>query len=266
MCCRWSAAWAPTTSSRWSTMRRASTASVFRPSTGWSTCAWPRPRTGWFCCWRPSSVWYRGKYRHLMSMHSNTWRILIARSLRVRRMIFRVLETTVWPDDCIKAQVEQKRAQRRGEDLLVAAWSRSTSASSIYRYVQWTVLCARVRACPRSSVCACSCVKQQNNRYNMHILDCPPVFGLSLSRACSFCRCEWEHNCLVVNIISVFGNCSHALCWFYVFGFAAVCSRNDLRMFFVCFVVLLMSCMFRSQVHPLNIPSIVCILYISFFL
>lgn len=97
-------------------------------------------------------------------------------------MIFRVLETTVWPDDCIKAQVEQKRAQRRGEDLLVAAWSRSTSASSIYRYVQWTVC---LSACVSAIIRAClfMCVKQQNNRITMyHILLTIHPFLVSLSR------------------------------------------------------------------------------------
>lgn len=43
------------------------------------------------------------------------------------------MQATLWPDDASSAVQEHRRAQRRGEDLLVA-WSRSTSASSIYRY------------------------------------------------------------------------------------------------------------------------------------
>lgn len=49
------------------------------------------------------------------------------------RYLFRVISTTIWPDDATRAFMEQRQAQRRGEELLVA-WSRSTSASSIYRY------------------------------------------------------------------------------------------------------------------------------------
>lgn len=47
--------------------------------------------------------------------------------------MFRITSTTIWPDDATCAFMEQRQAERRGEDLLVA-WSRSTSASSIYRY------------------------------------------------------------------------------------------------------------------------------------
>lgn len=50
-----------------------------------------------------------------------------------QRLTIRVLETTLWPNDATRAVLEQRQADRRGEDLLVA-WSRSTSASSIYRY------------------------------------------------------------------------------------------------------------------------------------
>lgn len=50
------------------------------------------------------------------------------------RLVFRVLQASLWPDDATRAVLEQRRAQRRGEELLVA-WSRSTSASSIYRYI-----------------------------------------------------------------------------------------------------------------------------------
>lgn len=48
------------------------------------------------------------------------------------RFTFRVIETTLNPDDGTSAIIFKKKIQKRGEDLLVT-WSRSTSASSIYR-------------------------------------------------------------------------------------------------------------------------------------
>jgi phospholipid-translocating ATPase len=57
------------------------------------------------------------------------------------RFTFRVIENTMFPSDAMKIVIQQKLNQRRGENLLVASWSRSTSdndigtsASSIYRY------------------------------------------------------------------------------------------------------------------------------------
>lgn len=58
---------------------------------------------------------------------------LVFLHLHEYRLVFRVMQASLWPDDATRAVLEQRRAQRRGEELLVA-WSRSTSASSIYRY------------------------------------------------------------------------------------------------------------------------------------
>ncbi|XP_046811549.1 phospholipid-transporting ATPase VD [Lucilia cuprina] len=48
------------------------------------------------------------------------------------RLLFTVLKTTIFPDDSTKVLLNSKRERSRGEGLLVT-WSRSTSASSIYR-------------------------------------------------------------------------------------------------------------------------------------
>lgn len=57
---------------------------------------------------------------------------MILIDLNFFRLLFRVLETTLWPDDATNVLLQVRRAERRGEDMLVT-WSRSTSASSIYR-------------------------------------------------------------------------------------------------------------------------------------
>ncbi|XP_050501041.1 phospholipid-transporting ATPase VD isoform X2 [Diabrotica virgifera virgifera] len=48
------------------------------------------------------------------------------------RVLYRISETVLAPDDIIQALIYEKRASRRGETFLVS-WSRSTSSSSIYR-------------------------------------------------------------------------------------------------------------------------------------
>ncbi|TMW42349.1 hypothetical protein DOY81_012571 [Sarcophaga bullata] len=52
------------------------------------------------------------------------------------RLLFTVLKTTVFPDDSTKVLLNSKRERSRGEGLLVT-WSRSTSASSIYRITDY---------------------------------------------------------------------------------------------------------------------------------
>lgn len=49
-----------------------------------------------------------------------------------RRFVFISLKNSVMPDDVTKAVIDNRRATRRKENFLVS-WSRSTSASSIYR-------------------------------------------------------------------------------------------------------------------------------------
>lgn len=52
------------------------------------------------------------------------------------RFIFRVAQTTMFPDDLTREAYNIKMDKKAGDDLLVA-WSRSTSASSIYRWDIW---------------------------------------------------------------------------------------------------------------------------------
>lgn len=51
--------------------------------------------------------------------------------------IYRVVENTVWPGEGVRVTLQYKEEKRRGENLLVT-WSRSTSASSIFRYLTTT--------------------------------------------------------------------------------------------------------------------------------
>lgn len=48
-----------------------------------------------------------------------------------------MLENTVFPGEGIRVTLQYKEEKRRGENLLVT-WSRSTSASSIFRYLTTT--------------------------------------------------------------------------------------------------------------------------------
>jgi hypothetical protein len=50
------------------------------------------------------------------------------------RLVWRSIETCLFPHDVTRAVLDKRRAARRGEDFLVS-WSRSTSTSSIFRYV-----------------------------------------------------------------------------------------------------------------------------------
>ncbi|XP_039446404.1 phospholipid-transporting ATPase VD isoform X2 [Culex pipiens pallens] len=68
------------------------------------------------------------------------------------RFIYRVLENTVFPGEGIRVTLQYKEEKRRGENLLVT-WSRSTSASSIFRTADYrtthkTVTNARLRTKP----------------------------------------------------------------------------------------------------------------------
>ncbi|KAL1116082.1 hypothetical protein AAG570_005577 [Ranatra chinensis] len=50
------------------------------------------------------------------------------------RFVFRAVQSMLWPDDVMRAVIETRRANQRGDHFLVS-WSRSTSTSSIYRYI-----------------------------------------------------------------------------------------------------------------------------------
>lgn len=49
------------------------------------------------------------------------------------RFIVRVAQAVLWPDDILREIIHNRNKKRANSDLLVT-WSRSTSASSIYRY------------------------------------------------------------------------------------------------------------------------------------
>uniref|UniRef100_A0A182QXU6 Phospholipid-transporting ATPase n=1 Tax=Anopheles farauti TaxID=69004 RepID=A0A182QXU6_9DIPT len=53
------------------------------------------------------------------------------------RFTYRVIKNTVWPCEGVRVTLQYKEEKRRGENLLVT-WSRSTSASSIFRYLTHT--------------------------------------------------------------------------------------------------------------------------------
>ncbi|XP_055682408.1 phospholipid-transporting ATPase VA isoform X2 [Lutzomyia longipalpis] len=82
------------------------------------------------CLGLPSSYWV---IQTSMST-SSYWLIsLLTAVLAVLpNYTIRTFVATIWPDGGTKAILQKRRNERRGEDLLVA-WSRSTSASSIYR-------------------------------------------------------------------------------------------------------------------------------------
>lgn len=51
---------------------------------------------------------------------------------KLSRFVVRVFQTSVWPNECTQSIIDQRRAKKRGDNLLVT-WSRSTSVSSIFR-------------------------------------------------------------------------------------------------------------------------------------
>ncbi|KFB52591.1 AGAP010026-PA-like protein [Anopheles sinensis] len=53
------------------------------------------------------------------------------------RFTYRVVKNTLWPCEGVRVTLQYKEEKRRGENLLVT-WSRSTSASSIFRYLTHT--------------------------------------------------------------------------------------------------------------------------------
>uniref|UniRef100_A0A182PEF6 Phospholipid-transporting ATPase n=1 Tax=Anopheles epiroticus TaxID=199890 RepID=A0A182PEF6_9DIPT len=53
------------------------------------------------------------------------------------RFTYRVIKNTIWPCEGVRVTLQYKEEKRRGENLLVT-WSRSTSASSIFRYLTHT--------------------------------------------------------------------------------------------------------------------------------
>ncbi|XP_058839396.1 phospholipid-transporting ATPase VD-like [Topomyia yanbarensis] len=87
------------------------------------------------CFGLPSNYWVIQ-----MSMSSIQYyliTVLTAVLALLPRFIYRVLENTVWPGEGIRVTIQHKEEKRRGENLLVS-WSRSTSASSIFRYLTTT--------------------------------------------------------------------------------------------------------------------------------
>ncbi|GAB0089123.1 Phospholipid-transporting ATPase [Sergentomyia squamirostris] len=82
------------------------------------------------CLGLPSSYW-------VIQTSMSTWSywlisLLTAVLAVLPNYTIRTFVSTFWPDGGTKAIIQKRRNQQRGEDLLVA-WSRSTSASSIYR-------------------------------------------------------------------------------------------------------------------------------------
>lgn len=119
-------------------MQPASTASDCRQRTGWYSCVSLRRSTGSSSSW-PSLLAYCPGESPLN--RSNRFRTSIHFHI-VHRFMYRIIETTMWPDDMTREMIRAKIEKQGGDDLLVT-WSRSTSASSIYRWVfctthQWT--------------------------------------------------------------------------------------------------------------------------------
>uniref|UniRef100_A0A1A9WFZ2 Phospholipid-transporting ATPase n=1 Tax=Glossina brevipalpis TaxID=37001 RepID=A0A1A9WFZ2_9MUSC len=86
------------------------------------------------CFGLPSSYWVI--FRCLVSaVH---WLVIIISSVVaiLPRLLFTTLRTTFCPQESTKVLLHSKRERRRGEGLLVT-WSRSTSASSIYRITDY---------------------------------------------------------------------------------------------------------------------------------
>lgn len=83
------------------------------------------------CFGLPSSYWVI--FRCMSS--SIHWLVILLSSVVsiLPRLLLISLKTSLYPDVGTNVLIQNKIAQRRGEELLVT-WSRSTSASSIYRY------------------------------------------------------------------------------------------------------------------------------------
>lgn len=64
--------------------------------------------------------------------------VLTAAIAVLPRLLIRVSMTTLWPDDLTRETLHFQNNHKTNDDLLVA-WSRSTSASSIYRYLHWSL-------------------------------------------------------------------------------------------------------------------------------
>ncbi|XP_062707400.1 phospholipid-transporting ATPase VD isoform X2 [Aedes albopictus] len=82
------------------------------------------------CFGLPSNYWVIH-----MSMSSVQYYLITALTAVLAllpRFIYRVVENTVWPGEGVRVTLQYKEEKRRGENLLVT-WSRSTSASSIFR-------------------------------------------------------------------------------------------------------------------------------------
>lgn len=82
------------------------------------------------CFGLPSNYWI---IQHAM-LTPNYWLVIPISCVLalLPRIIIRVAKTIICPDDVTRAILSHRRAVRRGEGFLVS-WSRSTSASSIYR-------------------------------------------------------------------------------------------------------------------------------------
>ncbi|XP_075151273.1 phospholipid-transporting ATPase VD isoform X1 [Haematobia irritans] len=86
------------------------------------------------CFGLPSSYWVIFRC-FISAVH---WFVIILSAVvaTLPRLLFTVVRTTLCPDDSTKVLLHNKRERHRGEGLLVT-WSRSTSASSIYRIADY---------------------------------------------------------------------------------------------------------------------------------
>lgn len=143
MCCQLSSVWYHITHSQWHTMLYVSIALDYRQRTGSYLCALRHRSTGL----SSYSLWWSAYYQG-MQIPKNTRKTLenaensllnlilinFFSSLIVHiRFIVRVAQAVLWPDDILREIIHNRNKKRANSDLLVT-WSRSTSASSIYRY------------------------------------------------------------------------------------------------------------------------------------
>lgn len=111
-------------------MRCAWIAWACRQRIGWYLSVYNRPCIGSSYCWQLLSVFCHGKFTFAPATLRASHKLST-----FHRLIVRVATTTIWPDDFTREILATRSTQKKNGDDLLVAWSRSTSASSIYRWV-----------------------------------------------------------------------------------------------------------------------------------